>query len=828
MSFTRWWPLVACIAPLVWMAWSWRSTVRKTGLLLKGGMVLAILLALSEPVLRINETKMAVAVLVDTSASVPPEDLSKAAALVQDILRQRGRHWVKVLPFARATRDLSPKESLKPVRLAHTAGEAGRSTDLELAIREGLAALPAGLVPRLVVISDGKENRGSAVRAAWQARQLGVPVDTFLLPGRPKPRLSLESASFPTVAFAGERFPVTMVIQSPQSVTARIELSAESRVLGESEASLAAGENRIRVHAALGLPGAFDLTVRIHAGELGEIRFSQAVNLRQPRVLYVSEDPPGTEKHLLQSLAAARFEVTPARSLAGARFTDYQVVVLNNWDLEGIPPARKSDLEEYVKQGGGLLVIGGENNRYIEKKTKEEDPLERTLPAKLAPPRSPEGTCVVLIVDKSSSMEGRKIELARQAAIGVVENLRPIDSVGVLIFDNSFQWAVPIRRAEDKPLIKRLIAGIVPDGGTQIAPALAEAYRRILPQKAMYKHIVLLTDGISEEGDSIQLSREAAIQRVTISTVGLGQDVNRAYLERVAANAKGKSYFLTEPAGLEQILLKDVQEHTGTTAVEKPLKAEVLKRPEILAEVPMENAPPLKGYIRYTAKPTADVILRLDEKDPLLARWQYGLGRVVVFASDAKSRWAEQWLTWPGFDRFWANIFRDLLPHAHAGEATADFDPASGDLVVQYRLAPYIDEPASPPPLFAIGPEGFQSPVELVRAGPRTFRGRVRIDAQTGLFRVRPVAESPAFPEAGYYRPEAELSVYGADEFLLRGLAEFTGGRFQPPVKEIFGSAGRRAPSTMRLWPLLIGLAVMLNLAELFLRKWRGILRRPQ
>ena len=141
-------------------------------------------------------------------------------------------------------------------------------------------------------------------------------------------------------------------------------------------------------------------------------------------------------------------------------------------------------------------------------------------------------------------MEGKKIELARQAAIGVVENLRPIDLVGVLIFDNSFQWDVPIRRAEDKVLIKRLISGIVPDGGTQIAPALAEAYRKVLPAHATFKHIVLLTDGISEEGDSLDLSKEAAAQHVTISTVGLGQDVNRAYLEKVASRRRRKIVLL--------------------------------------------------------------------------------------------------------------------------------------------------------------------------------------------------------------------------------------------------------------------------------------------
>ena len=79
-------------------------------------------------------------------------------------------------------------------------------------------------------------------------------------------------------------------------------------------------------------------------------------------------------------------------------------------------------------------------------------------------------------------MEGRKIELARLSAIGVVDHLRPMDPIGVLIFDNSYQWAVPIRHAEDKSLIKRLISGITPDGGTQIAPALTEAYRKSWPR----------------------------------------------------------------------------------------------------------------------------------------------------------------------------------------------------------------------------------------------------------------------------------------------------------------------------------------------------------
>ena len=119
-------------------------------------------------------------------------------------------------------------------------------------------------------------------------------------------------------------------------------------------------------------------------------------------------------------------------------------------------------------------------------------------------------------------MDGKKIELARLAALGVLENLRPVDTIGILIFDDSFEWLAPIRKADDKAMIGRIIGGIAADGGTQIAPALAEAFRRILPVNAVYKHIILLTDGISEEGGSMTVAREAASHRVTISTVGLG------------------------------------------------------------------------------------------------------------------------------------------------------------------------------------------------------------------------------------------------------------------------------------------------------------------
>jgi len=825
MTFDHPWALLLALIPIAWAGWEWRTSARRPALLLKAATFFCILLALSVPSMTVYQTKVAVAFLADTSASVTAQDLKYESSIADKIESSRGRHWTRVIPFARVTRQPSADEHTKDGwQLRHTAAGPGHGTNLESAIRDGVAAMPAGAVPRIVLASDGNENLGSVERAIWQAQQLGIPIDTVPLAGHTKPGLLLESVGFPGQVFSGEHFPVEVTLESPRAATANVEMTAEGKVIGNSSVPLEAGVNHLRLQATVNTVGAIALAGKISAGDLGETRFEDAVTLRHPRVLLVSHDPAESEQHLVRTLESNQFEVVRSAGGIPDKLDDYQLIVINNWDMESIPLARKEALEEFEKAGGGLLWIAGEHNTYVEKKGQPEDALERSLPAKLAPPRSPEGTAVVLIIDKSSSMEGRKIELARLAAIGVVENLRPIDSVGVLIYDNSFQWAVNLRKADDRPAIKRLIAGITPDGGTQIAPALTEAYQKIVAQSAAYKHIVLLTDGISEEGDTMTLTKEAVTNHVTISTVGLGQDVNRAFLEKVAESALGKAYFLNEPSGLEQILLKDVEEHTGSTAVEKPITAKVLKQAQVLEGVGMETAPPLKGYVRFQARPTADNVVEADKDDPLLVLWQYGLGCSAVFTSDAKDRWAVNWIAWPGFDRLWTNIFRDLLPHAPASETSADFDRANNELVVEYRLAQGVHEPAKVPDIYALGPNGFQAPLKVDKVAAGHYRGRLAIGQNQGLFRVRPVADSRAFPEVGFYRQEDEMTEYGNNVELLRQIASATGGRYNPSPRQVFDAGSRSIRATMEIWPGLLALALLLNLAELVLRKWKGVL----
>ncbi len=366
MTFERAWVLIFLLLPLGWMFFEWRRTRRITALILKTLAFLAIVLALAEPTLTVPQTKMAVAVLVDTSSSVSPQDLARASEFAAALDKARGRHWVRVLPFARSVRDLADSEQ-RGLHLETTAGEAGRATDLESSIEEAISSLPSDLVPRIVLVSDGKENAGSITRAAWQAQRLGIPIDTVALAGRPQPGLRLESVTVPTVAFTGEQFPVDLSITSPAAVPGSVEISAEGKVLGSNAVKLDKGDNQVRVHARLTAAGALSLAGVIEANGLGQIRFDRAVTLRRPKVLYISQDPAGSETHLLQTLAAAEFEVDRTADPAHGKFTDYQLVVLNNLDLESWPAGRKDEMEKFVQQGGGLLVIAGEKQRLRRK-----------------------------------------------------------------------------------------------------------------------------------------------------------------------------------------------------------------------------------------------------------------------------------------------------------------------------------------------------------------------------------------------------------------------------------------------------------------------------
>src|SRR6185437_9343485 len=211
MTFEHPWLLLLAILPVGWCVYEWRKHTRHFALVTKSIMLLTITLALAGPVLKWRETKVALAVVAGTSASLSPQDLAHEQNILMQISSSEGSNELTVIPFARAPREMTSAER-DDYKLTTTSGAAGRGTNLEAPVRDALASLPSGMMHRILLISDGNENEGALSRAAWQAKQIGVPIDTIALAGRDKPQILVEALGLPPAVFTGEEFPVDLTI----------------------------------------------------------------------------------------------------------------------------------------------------------------------------------------------------------------------------------------------------------------------------------------------------------------------------------------------------------------------------------------------------------------------------------------------------------------------------------------------------------------------------------------------------------------------------------------------------------------------------------------
>ena len=356
-----------------------------------------------------------------------------------------------------------------------------------------------------------------------------------------------------------------------------------------------------------------------------------------------------------------------------------------------------------------LIFIAGDSNAKLAEEPKT--PFEKMLPVRAEPPPE-KPTAVVLVLDKSGSMSGPKIEMARDAARASIRTLRPIDMIGVISFDETFNWVIPMGPAgslEDK---SNLIGQITANGGTKIYQAVEAGFEAIVNEKATHKHIILLTDGVSTPGtqeDFPKLERDALAKHVTISTIGVGDYINRDLLDELAHKTKGKSHFVENPETIPQIINAEVKSTEDLAIQERPVRAVRVRPVEFTDGIDFTKAPRLRGFVQAEAKEGSEAILRVDEKKPLLVRWRYGLGRVIAFMSDAKSRWAAPWVRWESFGTLWPQMVRDVSHRDRTIRAGVRPGNQEGEAVVYYDVLANADNPAGD---------------TLDSAGPPHIRGR--------------------------------------------------------------------------------------------------------
>jgi len=723
------------------------------------------------------------------------------------------------------------------------------ATNLERAIQLALSSFPPGDANRIVLLSDGRENVGSVVGAAQAAKQAAVPIYYAPLGLTFAQEVAIEQLLLPPEVKFGEPFYVKVVAHSAKDASGRLSLYRNGEFLGSQVVRLNPGKNVLTYKQALDQAGVhvYQALVEVEGDVIEEnnraIGFT--VVRGRPQVLLVDKDP-SQATNLAAALRSQHIEVRIAgpdglpTTMTGLE--KYDGLILSNVSSLKMTKTQMTLVRDYVRdQGGGLVMIGGEEAFGLGGLYRT--PLEEALPVTMEVKQKIEipSLAVVLVIDRSGSMamgmkdndKVSRLDVAKEAAHLVVDLLDERNEVGVLSFDTEFIWHVPVQPAKDKRAIHREIASVKPGGGTDGYPAVREAYRALYDRDALLKHVIFLTDGEMPLGNFPSLIPKMAKDRITVSSVAIGSEVELRFLADVARWGHGRFYFTEETTTVPRIFTLETQLASKATLVEQPFRAIATHQyHEAIQDLDWSKAPPLAGYVATTIKPAAEQLLMTHEEDPLLAAWRYGLGRSAVFTSDAKAKWGVLWLRWRDFNKFWSQVVRWTLRtdtrqdttvtverREERGVVTVDAIDAKGQFIN------FLEAQAG-----VVNPDKSQRVLELEQVAPGRYRGAFPAAAE-GVYLAglsyRQEGRLLGSAISGTVVPYAEeYRKLGVDDVLLREVADLTGGGPLRDPKDAFTVQRRRSRVPWDLWPWLVGLVAGLFVPEIALRRLGPILAR--
>ncbi len=838
-------------------------------LLLRLGALGAVALALTMPSLQSPIAGKTVVFVVDTSASVDAGQLAKARALVEQAQAQLVAEAAADLDREDRTRlglvtyavraDVHPIDADTDVGalLQPAQGELALGSDHAGALRLGAALVDPRTEGRLVLVTDATGSaleREDLARALTELSASGLGVHTRSFAPDAREDVAVEAVHLPKELRVGQSFDVAIDLWSTREheLTLRLDQNgAPNGLAAEQVVTLRVGRTQVKMPARVSKPGAVVFaatldTAALAAGENrtdGNDRAAVAGDVQgRPRVLLASSDGGGA---LASALRADHLDVETIGPGAMPQTVDalrpYDLVIVSDVGGRTVPTAAQLAIEGYVeKQGGGFIMVGGENSFGVGGWT--GTPIERVLPVRFEGQRQREQAklALVLVIDKSGSMSTEdRLDLVKEAARATASTLEPSDQLGVIAFDSRPHVLVRLQKSSNRIRIAGDIRRLAAGGGTNALPALREAYLQLSGSNALVKHVILLSDGQSPESGVDALLGDMRDADITVSAVGVGAGAGKDFLRRVASRGRGRFYFSQDGTDVPRIFSRDTREATKNAVDERLHFAKVAKSVQALRGIDFGRAPGLRGLVPIKPKPLSELLLRTQDGEPLLVRGRRGLGQTVAFASDAKNRWATSWLGWSGFPKLWAQLARDSMRQGATllGGATIAIspgeDPSRWDVVVDVDapegfandldgvievLDPELheDDPARTRTiaLELTAPGRYEAELHDVRSGQRVIRAK--LDDRDDPPRL--VAEAVAQVSVPY---PAELQPEQL-QWQPQWLAQLPVGSHDGVIDDIVQREGDPDGRlrVLPLWPhVLIALLLPLLLLDLFSRR---------
>ena len=679
MSFESPGALLLLLAlPIIWYIGLPRYRYRRrrdgAALVLRSIIVLCVVLAIAGIQWVQVVDKLAVIFVVDVSDSMGTEIQTAQLDYIREAVEDKpiDDEWA-LLVFGENPLPETTFNALRDVPDFQSNVRTG-NTNIAEAIQTAISLFPADARRRIVILSDGQETLGSAEVKAQLAEASGIEISYVPFYREAVTDTRISALETPAQVFEGQQFDIDISIEADEATSANLLLYSGGSLIRNVDLDLQAGTTGYTVTQTAQESGFLKFTARISTDEQNDSipqnnsmsAFSQVVG--PPRVLLVASD------------AAEIVQFLPALEDAGVNvdvrlpenipletdaLLDYRTIILANVPSADLTQLQMERIQSYVRDlGGGLVFIGGPES--YGPGIYQDTPIEAALPVESRirdQERIPQLT-IAYLIDRSGSMgvtsEGgiANIELAKQAINLSIDLLEPTDRAAVATFDSGGAWLQDqsFQNVENKRQIQQIVGTLRPGGGTDILAGMNLVAREIVNEPSERKHIILMTDGGASPGGLISLTRDLYEDAgVTTSVIAIGRSQPN-FLRQMTEVADGNYHVVRDISEIPNIFAIETVLATRSYIEEGEFTLVQSARSPIMTGV--RGLPPLNGYVATTAKDTAQVVLRGPEpfSDPILATWQYGLGRAVAFTGDATARWATRWLSTSVYPRFWNQV----------------------------------------------------------------------------------------------------------------------------------------------------------------------------
>jgi Ca-activated chloride channel homolog len=825
---------------------------RRVALVIRSLLLAALVLGLAGLQIVLPVNRLATVFVVDLSDSIGSAGREDALAFVRGALEEMPDGDVAgIVAFGKeALVERLPSDLAEIDRIA--SAPVRSASDIGGALRLATALFPDDAQKRIVLLSDGNDTTGTGQAEAALSATRGVRIETRQIGLGASDEVLVERASSPSTTRLGEDIEIVSVVRSSVAQPATIRLFVNGIQAGEAQRiDLEEGANTVRFTYTPIEAGFHRFRVVVEAARdtfsQNNRADSNTIVQGEPRTLVLAGDEVVADE-LVRALGSQRHQVdtiVPETLPELDQLLDYDSIVLVDVPRIRLNDRQLGSLQAYVRDlGRGLVMVGGP--RSYGAGGYEDTQLEETLPVDMGVrdrQKQPD-VALVVVIDKSGSMDAchcntagggmgdggtgiggvRKTDIGKEAILRAAAALTERDELGVVAFNESAHWVVHTQPLGSVGDLQGAIAGIRPDGQTNIFGGLEAAVDELESATATRRHIILLTDGWSSSGQYADLLERMAAAGITLSTVGAGGGSQNQFLSGLAEQGGGRYYDAANPASIPDIFLKETQQVSGQQIVEENFFPIVTSSSPILRGLD-RGFPQLRGYNGTTAKSAAQTVLVSARDDPLLAQWQYGLGRSVAWTSDSTGRWAADWVGWNGFTRFFSQLVSWTFPGEESGGIEASFVTEGNATKLRVES---VESDGSPRDFFStsaavVSPTLETDTLDLVQVAPGVYEQDLG-EIEPGAYSVRVTQTRPGAAALGrtlglVAPTAAEYRILGANEPFLAALRAATGGEAIEDVAQVWTHNLTSTSRFTDLWPLLLVVALLLWPLDIALRR---------